>query len=72
MSVKCANINDPEYKRLEKIISNKVVLGMVWDHLDGNVSKIKTLDDFMKVAKEAKNSIKLDKKAVAKQQEAIE
>ena len=40
MSVKCANVNHPDYKRLEKLVPNTIAVSKVWNHLDGNVSNV--------------------------------
>ena len=71
MGIKCANESHEDYKALINLLDNKVVVGMVWDDLDGKVSHIKTIDQLKEAAKTAIAKVKVPKKKAATQQEGI-
>lgn len=52
---KCVNKSDSNYKRLKTLVNNELAIALVWEYLDGNVDSIKTKEDFMSIAKKARD-----------------
>ena len=67
MGVKCANENHPDFKRIVGLSNNETATRIVWDNLNGDLSSIKTKEDFNKALLVALDNTSLSEKEVSKQ-----